>query len=276
MEASSEWALAGRAADMAGVTLEPLETFADVLDACGVIGAVWGEDAAQAHYIRAIQHAGNVFYGSRADGRLVGFVLGLLGSREGLHEHSHMLAVLPEWRSKGVGYALKLAQRAACLDLGMEEVRWTFDPLVARNAAFNLCRLGAIAVRWLPDFYGAMDDEINRGERSDRFEVRWSLRSERVEHLLAGKPPTVRTGRSLVEAEEADGTGKPVPTNMDPQPGCTVAVPADHVALRRQDPGLARSWRDACADAFEECFANGLVASWITPGHAYVFTEATA
>ena len=83
MEAGSAWALAGGAAERAGVTLEPLESFGDVVDACSVIGAVWGEDAAQVHYIRAIQHAGNVFYGSRAGGRMVGFVLGLLGSSEG-------------------------------------------------------------------------------------------------------------------------------------------------------------------------------------------------
>jgi len=276
MEAGSAWALAGGAAERAGVTLEPLESFGDVVDACSVIGAVWGEDAAQVHYIRAIQHAGNVFYGSRAGGRMVGFVLGLLGSSEGLHEHSHMLAVLPEWRSKGVGYALKLAQRAASLDLGLEQVRWTFDPLVARNARFNLCRLGAVAVRWLPDFYGSMDDEINRGERSDRFEARWSLRSERVERLLAGAPPRMNAGRPLVEAEEAGGLTTPVRTRFDPKPGCTVVVPADHVALRRQDPALARFWRDACAEAFEACFANGLVASWITSGNAYVFTEPPA
>ncbi len=58
--------------------------------------------------------------------------------------HSHMLAALPGPAARGVGYALKLAQRAQALDQGIHLVRWTFDPLVARNAWLNLGKLGAI------------------------------------------------------------------------------------------------------------------------------------
>jgi predicted GNAT superfamily acetyltransferase len=276
MGAGEAWDLAHGAAGRSGVELAALENFGDVLDACRVIGAVWGDDAAEAHYIRAIQHAGNVFIGARAGEDLVGFVLGLLGSSEGLHVHSHMLAVVPGWRSKGVGYALKLAQRAATLDLGLEEVRWTFDPLVARNAAFNLGRLGAVGTRWLPNFYGEMADEINRGERSDRFEVRWPLRDERTERVLTGAPAAVGIGAAVLDVAEADGVARPRRTGADPHTRCTVAVPQDHVALRRTDPGLAREWRDACAGAFDACFARGLVATWFTRDLRYVFTEPDA
>ena len=65
-------------------------------------------------------------------------------------------------------------------DAGIQEVRWTYDPLLARNARFNLGRLGAVAVGLLPAFYGQMTDRLNRGDRSDRFEVRWLLGSDRV------------------------------------------------------------------------------------------------
>ena len=75
------------------------------------------------------------------------------------------LAAVPGWQDRGVGRALKLAQRAHCLDVGIEEVRWTFDPMVARNARFNLVKLGAEATRLLPDFYGEMTDRLNRDDR---------------------------------------------------------------------------------------------------------------
>jgi predicted GNAT superfamily acetyltransferase len=275
MGAASAWEVAHRAAERAGVTLESLDAFDDVLDVCRVIDATWGGDAAQAHYIRAIQHAGNVLYGSRASGELVGFVLGFLGSSEGLHVHSHMLAVVPAWRSRGTGYALKLAQRAACLGMGIEGVRWTFDPLVARNARFNLCRLGVVAQRWLPEFYGEMTDEINRGDRSDRFEVRWDLLSDRVEAALRSDLKAPPLGPSLLRAQRSEAGPRPVETGNEPVPGCTIAVPSDHGAIRRADTSLGREWRDASARVFEACFARGLAATWMTEDCRYVFTEAS-
>src|SRR5207247_8508729 len=94
---------------------------------------------------------------------------------DGLHVHSHMLAVLPGSRSGGVGYALNLAQRAQALEAGYGVVRWTFDPLQARNAHFNLNKLGVLCDRFHRDFYGAMSDALNRAARSDRLVVRWEL-----------------------------------------------------------------------------------------------------
>src|SRR6478735_8510006 len=126
---------------------------------------------------------------SAAGDELVGFVLGFAGFSDGRHLHSHMLATVPEWQSRGVGFALKLAQRGAALDVGLDDVRWTYDPLLARNAWFNLTKLGATATAFLPEFYGEMTDLLNAGDRSDRFEVRWPLRSRRSIAAAAGARP---------------------------------------------------------------------------------------
>ena len=67
-----------------------------------------------------------------------------------------------------MGESLKLAQRAQALDQGIDLVRWTFDPLLARNAWLNVGKLGAVIDRFARSFYGAMSDAINQGERSDR------------------------------------------------------------------------------------------------------------
>ena len=74
-----------------------------------------------------------------------------------------------------MGFALKLHQRAWCLDRGITLMEWTYDPLVARNAYFNLSKLGATVAEYLPDFYGVMGDGINRFDESDRILVHWPL-----------------------------------------------------------------------------------------------------
>ena len=268
---SAAWALARAAADRAGVSLVALERLEDARAITGVVEAVWGGDVLPSELIRAFQHAGSVLYGARAGHRCVGFVLGFAGLSEGLHLHSHMLAVVPEWQDRGVGYALKLAQRAACLDHGIAEVRWTYDPLVARNARFNLVKLGAVGTAYLPGFYGPMRDRLNRGDRSDRFEVRWPLHSARVGRALADGLSPPREGPVLLEVEGEPDRPRPRATGEGPEPGARVAVPPDYHALKAADPPLARRWRECAAEVFRSCFGAGLVARWISRQGVYVF-----
>jgi predicted GNAT superfamily acetyltransferase len=268
---SSAWDLVRRAADRAGVSVSPLEHLADADRVRQVISAVWGEQVLPRELLKAFQHAGCVLYGAEADGELVGFVLGFAGLAEGLHVHSHMLASVPGRQDRGIGYALKLAQRAHCLDLGIDEVRWTFDPLVARNARFNLAKLGAEAFRFLPDFYGAMSDRLNQGDRSDRFEVRWQLSSDRVARALRGGVVAPPFGRPVLVARGDPASPEPEASPTEPGPGATVAVPPDLHALKALQPELAQLWRDAAAEAVERCFDRGLVATWFDPVAGYVF-----
>jgi predicted GNAT superfamily acetyltransferase len=268
------WDAAHRAAAAAGVSLVPMVDMDDAIRVCSVVGRVWGEDELRPSLARALQHAGTGVYGALdGQGKVVGFVLGFLGWDGGLHLHSHMLGVVPEWQSRGVGYALKLSQRAASLGAGLDEVRWTYDPLVARNAWFNLVKLGTLGTAYLEGFYGEMSDRINRGDRSDRFEVRWRLASDRVERAIAGRPRPPSPGPVLLAAAgEGDAAG-PRETQARPEPGAVVEVPADHVGIRNRDPGLGREWREATGRVFRACFDAGLVASWIDREGRYVFTR---
>lgn len=266
------WGIARAAAGAAGVSLVPMEDMADAVRLAGVVVRVWGEDELRPSLARALQHAGcGVFGAVDPGGDLVGFVLGFLGWEDGLHLHSHMLAVLPECQGKGIGFALKLAQRAACLDAGVEEVRWTFDPLVPRNGWFNLVKLGTAATAFYPAFYGEMSDRINRGDRSDRFEVRWRLGSDRVERAVSGRAIEPEAGPVLLARSSGDDAPRPRETGAEPGPGAVVEVPPDHAALRSRDPGLGREWREASARAFEACFAAGLAGVWIDRAGRYVF-----
>lgn len=274
--ASPAWDAAHTAADEAGVTIKQLTELEDAQHVDRVIAALWGDEAVlSAPLIRAFQHAGSVLYGAESRGELVGFVFGFAGFDGGLHLHSHMLGVLPHWQEKGVGYALKLAQRGACLDQGLDEIRWTFDPMIARNARFNLVKLGAVGARILIDFYGDMPDRVNRGDRSDRFEVVWPLRSERVERVLRKDVEEPPAGDAVLEAIDGETTPRPRLTGANPAPGATVAVPRDYLSLREKDPALAREWREASAEALTACFATGLEATWMTRDGRYVFEPGT-
>jgi predicted GNAT superfamily acetyltransferase len=229
------WDLAHEAADRAGVELRPLTDLQDADAILEVMIDTWGEhQLVPREMLRALPESGNVPIGAFAEGRMVGYVLGWAGveDRDGLHIHSHMLAVRPGLRHGGVGYALKLAQRAQALAQGIRMVRWTFDPLVARNAHFNLNKLGAVCDRFERNYYGAMTDVLNRGERTDRFIVRWDLGLEPGPRMLA--PAAIVA---------------------------TVAVPADHESLRRESPGDATAWRDRVAEAIEAQLGAGRVAA---------------
>ena len=268
---STAWELVRASSSRSGVSVTPLDSLEDCDRVRAVIEAVWGEQVLPREMLRALQHAGCVLYGAEAEGDLVGFVLGFAGLTGGLHVHSHMLAAVPGWQDRGVGFALKLAQRAHALDHDIEEVRWTFDPLVARNARFNLAKLGTEAFRFLPSFYGEMTDRINRGDRSDRFEVRWRVASTRVEDAITGSPPGARPGRALLEALGDPEAPEPRLTGEACAPGATVAIPRDHQALKSRHPALASRWRDVSSEAFRMCFDAGLVATWFDG--AYVFEE---
>lgn len=181
---------ADAAAAAAGVSVRMADP-GDISAIIGLFERTWGEGRSPDRaMLLALDFAGNTVLIATTNDQAapVGATLGFMGWTDGLHLHSHMAAVVPWRRSGGVGYALKLFQRAVCLDHGITDMRWTFDPLIRRNAHFNLVKLGAEVTRFLPDFYGRLDDVINVGDHSDRFEVHWRLDSRRVRTALAGHP----------------------------------------------------------------------------------------
>ncbi len=203
--------------------------------------------------MRALSHAGNYLAGVRSEGRLIAGIVAWLGmnpDRE-LLLHSHILGVLPGSGSQGLGFALKQHQRTWCLARGIKTVEWTFDPLVRRNASFNLRKLGADAAEYLVDFYGPMQDRINAGDESDRILVRWHLESAKAVAAAAGRPHdiAVMPGAQLCE------------------------VPDDIVAIRRTDPGAAREWRRRVRDKLGRHLMAGGTVQGFTGDGFYVLGE---
>lgn len=248
-------ALATEAATRAGVEVGDLERREDLEAASRLLDRVWGrEESAGAvmapEALTALAHAGGQVTGAFRDGRLVGATAAFVGAFPdgGLRLHSHITGVVPEAAGTGVGRALKLHQRAWCLQRGIDHVRWTFDPLVRRNAVFNLVALGARAVAFERDVYGPMADARNAGLPTDRLLADWELQGPRVRAALGGRaaaPDIAAVRRSGAEpALEVGDDDAPVHHRTGASRRL-VQIPPDIEALRRRDVALATRWAEA-------------------------------
>ncbi len=150
---------------------------------------------------------------------------------------------------RGVGYVLKQAQRAWALEHGATSMRWTFDPLVGRNARFNLMKLGAIGAEYAIDFYGVIEDEVQGNDETDRLTVHWRLDAPEAPQEVHA--PTHPAGVA------PDGG----PLTAKDHSAIWCRVPSDIVALRRTDPAQASAWRLAVREVMEPAFAKGYVAA---------------
>ncbi len=269
-------AQARAAADRANIEIELVEETAGIVQISDLFNEVWGTEGDNAilpvGVLRAMQHAGNYAAGAYRDGEMIGAVVGFLGQdRWGPYLHSHILGVTANRQSKNVGFALKLHQRAWCLDIGLTKITWTFDPLVRRNAYFNLQKLGARAARYYENFYGSMSDEINAGDESDRVLIVWDLLEERVARAADGVLDEPDDTSANVILREDDGA--PV---IDAADGARVlcVVPPDIVALRRGDPDASLAWRRALRSTLGSRMNGGYVVSGFTRSGAYLLDRA--
>lgn len=228
---------------------------------------VWGMpdiEVVPTHMLVGIVMAGGVAIGAFDEsGEMVGFVFGLPGVKDGkLIHHSHMLGVKPGLRSGGIGYQLKLKQREAVIEQGVDLVEWTFDPLQGANAKLNFAKLGVISRTYIRDAYGEMRDAINVGYPSDRLLVEWWVKSPRVVKRISGelKPPVASAlvSRGAELAIELEG-GRPVPRKSFTKRVVVLPIPEDINTLRREDPGLAAEWRMATREAFEHLLSAGYI-----------------
>ncbi|MRH28628.1 GNAT family N-acetyltransferase [Microbacterium sp. SYP-A9085] len=226
-----------------GIRIEPLRTVEQIFAASAVLGEVWGGDRTgmPPNLLRALAHSGNYAVGLYDGDRMIGASVAFFTAPSSRAMHSHITGILPGYRGRELGRTLKQHQREWALAHEVGTITWTFDPLVARNAHFNLRVLGTRVVEYLVNHYGAMDDGVNRGDETDRLLVSWAL------------------------------AAPPVPT---PGPGrivASVAIPPDIEALRHSAPEDAAAWRLRVREQFLAHAAEGLVARGFAADRGYLF-----
>lgn len=207
---------------------------------------------------------GGVVLGAFDQQELIGFVVGFPGVEDGVPIiHSDMLAVKAAYRSTGLGFRLKLAQRDAAIANGASRITWTFDPLQSANAHLNFAKLGVTASKYKINYYGETSSALHR-TGTDRLWVTWDLQSERVNQRVTAVESQDSSGFATVSALLLNREGEPIlgSTNLNAS-SLRIEIPHDVNAIIAADESRALRWREATRRAFISALAaNFLVADF--------------
>jgi predicted GNAT superfamily acetyltransferase len=206
-------------------------------------------------------HGGLVLGAFLPDGSAVAMSFGFLGRvGDRVCLYSQLTGVVPEYQSRGLGYAVKLVQRYLAQSEGLRVIAWAFDPLQAGNAHFNIHRLGARSCRYVDNMYGERTDALNAGVPTDRLIVEWEI--DPADEPAQKVPPDIdsllASPRMIAIRQSAAGIIVPQAVQaVEDAPRLLLEIPARIAELRQARPELAESWRRAVHDAFHAGFAAG-------------------
>jgi len=228
-------------------TIRPCKAREDLAACVAIQQVVWGYAKHEVYplrlFVTIINIGGHVIGAFTPQKELAGFVASMPAWRgKRRYYHSLSLGVLPAHENRGLGKALKLRQREEALWAGIRCIQWTFDPMRAKNAFFNIERLGAVVRRYLPNHYGEVRSRLQQGLPSDRLLAEWWLESPRVTRALAGKSPRASKAR----------------------PGGRVAIPDDFASLAESHPAKARELQSSVRRELQEYFSRKLTITSFT------------
>jgi predicted GNAT superfamily acetyltransferase len=219
------------------IEVRELENLQDQDSGRKIFDLTWAMDTGTEitpNLLQAMVHSGAYLSGAFIENKIVGAAFAFPATNNGLHLHSHMTAVLDEYRDKGVGYALKIDQWNWAKKHKYSHLSWTFDPLVRRNAKLNIVKLGVDISAYYANFYGAMPDALNAGDESDRLMVSWSTDIDEPK------------ARELITHPKLDNV--------------LIQIPEDIVAIRSKNQSESMKWRRQVRDQFLAAFEkNGTV-----------------
>ncbi|MBN1272429.1 MAG: GNAT family N-acetyltransferase [Candidatus Aminicenantes bacterium] len=250
---------------MENIKIESLRPGPDLEKLVKIQKAVWKHkdiDLTPVHHFHISIKTGSILLGVYVDGILAGFVYSfpaVFASKWA--QHSHLLAVLPEYQGRKLGKMLKWAQRDRALELGYDLVTWTFDPLQSRNANLNLHTLGAEVKSYLPDFYGDTASlQIAQGLRTDRLFVEWKIKEDRVACLSGGEiknRDTTELALALERSSLEDGPFHPSKPCLSLNAGrLGVEIPRDIFRFGSL-PGIVGQWQNALKILLEHYLSRG-------------------
>jgi predicted GNAT superfamily acetyltransferase len=250
--------------------IRPLTTLEECRKVADLEKIVWGytdaEDVVPPPVLIVSIKRGGILLGAFDDsGEMKGFVYAIPGLKDGRPtQWSHMLGVTPDARESGLGASLKLAQRDRALEMGIDLIEWTYDPLQAMNAHLNFAKLGTVVEEYEENIYGESSSALHRGTPTDRFVAEWHIATPHVERRIAsmGRPvprdsslaaaPVVnpaREGQEWIEPGEAD-------LSLTDR-RLLVEIPTGFGDMQMRRPDLALDWRMATRQIFQTYFARG-------------------
>ena len=247
------------------ITIRDLNSLTDYANCVALQDETWGSGFSErvpTAILRVSQMIGGVAAGAFDESeKMVGFVFGMTGVRDGELVHwSDMLAVREELRGQGIGERLKQYQREKVISLGAKSILWTYDPLQAKNAHFNINHLGALPVEYVADMYGSHTGSLLHGTLpTDRFIVRWNLDNA---SRSGERAPLPIAGAEVPMANPIGSDGLPSTVllpSISPHAGpLMVQVPADFSAVQKEGHTLAMRWRLVIRE---------IMTAWLAGGH---------
>ena len=229
------------------IQVRRLETLTDQTLGRQIFDETWAMDSGTEitpNLLQAMVHSGAYLSGAFIGDKCVGAAFAFPATTEGLHLHSHMTAVLDDYRDQGIGYSLKIDQWHWAKKNNYAKITWTFDPLVARNAKLNLIKLGVDISAYYPNFYGDMPDVLNAGDESDRVMASWKVISDQP------------VAKSVITNPEKSDT--------------LIKIPEDIVAIRSEDISESLKWRRKVREEFMRAFEKGSKVVGFSANNEYV------
>ncbi len=262
---------------MLDLTIKRLGTASEYDQAVELQKIYWGDYAdtlVPSHMLQSLSNHGGHVLGACHHGRLVGFVMGFIGTDIDYEDAqappasaklliiSKRMVVLPKYRGQNIGFRLKMAQRQVALKQGIRRVTWTFDPLLSPNAHLNIRKLGAVARQYRANYFGLTQQ---KNLRADRLIVEWRVAERRVAECAQGNTSqlTLRQCLDLKAAivNRADASGSwllpAARIHVPNTPLALVEIPSHFRELAAQQPQLAKIWRDHIRGALPLMFNAG-------------------
>lgn len=238
------------------ITIRPLTTMDELLEMQKVEETVWKMSPNPVHQTFTALKNGGIILGAFNGQKMIGFLYSFAGyDGQNTYLCSHMLGILPEFRSGGLGMRMKKKQAELAGELGYSVITWTFDPLESLNAYLNLNKLGAVGAAYHIDHYGVMNDDLNKGLATDRIQIEWAT-GERAKN----SPVDFTPDRLLTDVNEHNEPVANLTAFQDDHNGWFVAIPTNFQTIKNENMELARQWRRVTREAFQLLFKKNYIA----------------
>jgi predicted GNAT superfamily acetyltransferase len=254
-------------------SIRPTVGFAELKDCQQIQREVWGmneTDVIPLDLLRVLSEQGGLVMNAYDRiGRPIGTSVSFPANHEGkLILYSHITGVVRDCQSKGVGLALKLAQRKFAIEEHYDLVCWTYDPMQSLNNWFNLNKLGVVARTYHVNYYAVIADRLNRGLESDRFLAEWWVKSPRVKNRIksvhgTAQEPLMKQAMIVNATAIKNDVRHPAGgLNMRSHDrSILVEIPFDYEQLRSTDPSMLQRWRTETRKLYLHYFRSGYIAT---------------